>query len=114
MTEQPTRAGKVVEGLRSSAPSTPSPTPIATAGAVLVWKGHRLRARSGHRSVIEAILLGCPTKASRERTGCGIDLPEGELVTIEIDGEVTCAGCAGYARPDHRMKPVSKDEAVAA
>ena len=80
---------------------------------MLVWRGHRLRARSWHDFVIAQIREGRPVTVAHERTVCGIDLPDHVVTPIEVDGEVTCQGCEGYARADHRMT-ISRDEAVAA
>lgn len=95
MTDQRHTAGRV-EGLRSSAPSTPA-NPIPPAAVVLVWRdeavAHRLRARSWGWDVIERMRRGPVILAGGGRTLCGIDLPVGDPVTIEVDGVPDCTGC---------------------
>lgn len=79
-----------------------------------MWRGHRLRARSNHRELIECLRRQYRVTVTNERTACGVDVPEGVEVAIEINGEVSCEGCRGYARRGAKWAETSRGEAAAA
>lgn len=115
-----TRAG----GLGPHGPHKPesggqNPGPQPTPTVVLVWRhedaGHRLRARSWHRTLVDRLLMKRPVTVSHERTLCGIELPEHVVIEIEVDGEVDCLGClAGSGGASMRSSRIARGEVVAA